>query len=115
WRRASAPPGRERAPTRVDPHKETSALPPISRCSCLSAQQLCGSAAQRLHLPAARREASRETRRGSAGPTNAAASAATASWAARREVKVRLACAKSVPLAPTPRCLVLTDEHLCEA
>jgi hypothetical protein len=47
-----------------------------------TAQQLCGSAARRLHDPSARRAASRKQRRGSAGPPNAAASAATASWAA---------------------------------
>ena len=47
-----------------------------------SAHQLCGSAARRLHDPSARRAASRKQRRGSAGPPNAAASAATASWAA---------------------------------
>src|SRR5215475_9877010 len=34
----------------------------------MSAQQLCGSAALRLHVPVARRAASREARRGSAGP-----------------------------------------------
>src|ERR1043166_2674024 len=47
-----------------------------------TAQQLCGSAARTLQRAAARREASRETRRGSAGPVYERASAATASWPA---------------------------------
>src|SRR6059036_1741973 len=40
------------------------------------------SAATCLHSPAARRKASRQTRRGSAGPTNGTWSAAAKSWAA---------------------------------
>src|SRR5262249_60334214 len=47
-----------------------------------TAQQFCHSAARGLQRAAARRAASRKTRRGSAGPTNGRASAAMASWPA---------------------------------
>ncbi len=50
------------------------------------------SAARGLHAPAARRAASRGTRRGSAGPANGRESAAAKSWAAGVESASRFAC-----------------------
>src|SRR5207247_11361757 len=56
---------------------------PLNESTCAVGPTFFRSAARGLHGPAARRKASRKTRRGSAGPANGRASAAAASWAAR--------------------------------
>src|SRR5205085_7514158 len=84
-------------------------LPPRRPLDAVARLTFFHSAARGLHTPAARREASRKARRGSAGPANGRASAAVKSWAAasREEMfavhSVRTELNEPALCATTPR------------